>query len=135
MAIKTKKISKFVSTEELLLDGKRLLIAVDPHWAKFHKMPFDEHIPILGPSKELWKAYIKDKQITWKEYEQSFKEQMVKSEEAQKLMKELAYRYANSETEHMTLLCFCPDERYCHRRLVKEMILSLSVNQSVNKLT
>jgi hypothetical protein len=29
------------------------------------------------------------------------------------------------------LLCFCPDERYCHRRLVKEMILS--INQSAEK--
>ena len=35
MAIKTKKISKIVSADqEFLLDGKRLLIAVDSHWAK-----------------------------------------------------------------------------------------------------
>src|SRR5919112_2935625 len=35
MAIKTKKISKFVSADqEFLLDGKQLLIAVDSHWAK-----------------------------------------------------------------------------------------------------
>jgi hypothetical protein len=31
----------------------------------------------------------------------------------------------------MTLLCFCPDERYCHRSLVKEMILSM--NRSFNE--
>ena len=91
MAIKTKKISKFVSADkELLLDGKRLLIAVDSHWAKFHKMPFDEHVPMLGPSKQLWKAYIKDKLITWEEYELRFKDEIAKRKEAQELMKELA---------------------------------------------
>jgi hypothetical protein len=59
--IKTKRASKFVPAEES--DGKRLLIVFDPHWAKFHKVPFHEHIPILGPSKGLWKAYVKFKQI------------------------------------------------------------------------
>ena len=133
MAIKTKKISKFVSAdEELLLDGKRLLIAVDSHWAKFHKMPFDEYVPILGPSKELWKAYIKDKQIAWEEYERRFKDEIAKRKKAQEIMKELANKYANSETEHVTLLCYCKDERYCHRRVVKEMILS--INESINRI-
>ena len=36
--IKTKRASKFVPAEES--DGKRLLIVFDPHWAKFHKVPF-----------------------------------------------------------------------------------------------
>ena len=46
-------------------------------------------------------------------------------------MRSLAKQYANSDTKNVTLLCFCPDERYCHRRLIKEMILS--INQSAEK--
>jgi uncharacterized protein YeaO (DUF488 family) len=56
---------------------------------------------------------------------------MMEHEKAQELMRSLAREYANSQTKHVTLLCFCPDERYCHRRLIKEMILS--INQSVEK--
>jgi hypothetical protein len=53
---------------------------------------------------------------------------MMERKKAQELMRSLAKEYDNSDTKHVTLLCFCPDERYCHRRLVKEMILS--INQS-----
>jgi len=56
---------------------------------------------------------------------------MIECEKAQELMRLLAKEYANSEIKHLTLLCFCPDEKYCHRRLVKEMILS--INQSAEK--
>jgi uncharacterized protein YeaO (DUF488 family) len=51
---------------------------------------------------------------------------MMERKKAQELMRSLAKEYANSDTKHVTLLCFCPDERYCHRRLVKEMILSIN---------
>jgi uncharacterized protein YeaO (DUF488 family) len=118
--IKTKRASKFVPAEES--DGERLLIVFDPHWAKFHKVPFHEHIPILGPSKELWKAYVKFKQITWEEYEQRFREEMTKSEKAQRSIKELANRSKNGDT--ITLLCYCKDEKKCHRYIVKELIKS-----------
>jgi uncharacterized protein YeaO (DUF488 family) len=50
---------------------------------------------------------------------------MMEREKAQ--IRSLAKKYANSDTKHITLLCFCPDERYCHRRLVKEMILSMNL--------
>ena len=50
---------------------------------------------------------------------------MMEREKAQELMRSLAKEYANSDTKHVTLLCFCPDEKFCHRRLVKEMILSI----------
>ncbi|MDF2767319.1 MAG: hypothetical protein K0S91_154 [Nitrososphaeraceae archaeon] len=56
---------------------------------------------------------------------------MMEHKKAQELMRSLAREYANSETKHVTLLCFCPDERYCHRCLVKEMILS--INQPAEK--
>jgi hypothetical protein len=52
---------------------------------------------------------------------------MMEREKAQELMRSLAKEYANSDTKHVTLLCFCPDEQYCHRRLVKGNDL---INQS-----
>jgi uncharacterized protein YeaO (DUF488 family) len=126
MTIKTKQISKkFIPTIE---DGKLWLIVFNSHWAEFHKMHFHDHIPELAPSGKLWKDYVKLKLITWEEYERRFKEEMAGSVKAQELMKQLAREYASSNTKHVTLLCFCPDERYCHRHLVKEMILS--INQS-----
>jgi uncharacterized protein YeaO (DUF488 family) len=56
---------------------------------------------------------------------------MMERKKGQELMRSLAREYANSQTKHVTLLCFCPDKRYCHRRLIKEMILS--INQSAEK--
>ena len=61
-------------------------------------------------------------------YEEAFRKLMMEREKAQELMRSLAKEYANSDMKHVTLLCFCPDERYCHRCLVKETILS--INQS-----
>jgi hypothetical protein len=52
---------------------------------------------------------------------------MMERENAQELMRSLAKEYANSDTKHVTLLCFRPDEQYGHRRLVNEMILSINL--------
>ena len=118
--IKDKRASKFVPAEES--DGQRWLIALNAHYARFWNVPFDKHKPELGPNKTLKKEYLDQKQITWEEYERRFREDIAKNTDAQKLIKELAEKYSKSETEHVTLLCFCKDRNRCHRVIVKELI-------------
>jgi uncharacterized protein YeaO (DUF488 family) len=92
------------------------------------------HVPELAPDDALFDKYeknIKSHKWTkeeWNGYEEAFRKLMMERKKAKELMRSLAREYAISDTKHVTLLCFCPDERYCHRRLVKEMILS--INQS-----
>lgn len=85
----------------------------------------------LGPSEELHAAWYGRRRegrrvverglppISWKEYVKRFRVEM-KSPEAKALMQEVAKRSARGEV--ITLLCFCENEKQCHRSLVKEMI-------------
>jgi uncharacterized protein YeaO (DUF488 family) len=130
MNIKTKRASRSVPAEPS--DGKRLLIVLKPGSAWRQGIPYDKpHIPELAPNATLFDKYeknIKSHKWTeeeWNGYEEAFRKLMMEREKAQELMRSLAKEYANSDTKHVTLLCFCPDEKYCHRRLVKEMILSI----------
>ena len=136
MNIKTKRASRSVPAEPS--DGKRLLIVLKPGSAWRQGIPYDKpHVPELAPDATLFDKYeknIKSHKWTeeeWNGYEEAFRKLMMERKKAQELMRSLAKEYANSDTKHVTLLCFCPDERYCHRRLVKEMILS--INQSAEK--
>jgi hypothetical protein len=137
MTIKTKRASRSVPAEHT--DGKRLLIVLKPSSAWRQGIPNDKpHVPELAPDDDLFDKYeknIKSHKWTeeeWNGYEEAFRKLMMEREKAQELMRSLAREYANSQTKHVTLLCFfCPDERYCHRRLIKEMILS--INQSAEK--
>ena len=131
MTIKTKRSAGSVPAEAS--DGKRLLIVLKPSSAWRQGIPYDKpHIPELAPDDALFDKYkknIKSHKWTeeeWKGYEEAFRKLMMEREKAQESMISLAKEYANSDTKHVTLLCFCPDEQYCHRRLVKEMILSIN---------
>ena len=91
--IKDKCISTKVPAEES--DGLRMLIVANKYYADKHKMHYDIYKKELAPSIRLKRKFVNLKQITWKEYESQFKEEMAKSEEAQKLMKELAKNNRN----------------------------------------
>jgi len=79
------------------------------------------NVALFDKYKKTIKSY-KWTEVEWNGYEEAFRKLMMEREKAQELMRSLAKEYANSDTKHVTLLCFCPDERYCHRRLNKEMI-------------
>ena len=77
---------------------------------------YDKWISDLAPSIELLNDYRK-KVIDWNEYEKRFlKEMQAKNE----LIKELKKRSDSGEV--ITLLCWEKDERFCHRRLLKNLI-------------
>jgi uncharacterized protein YeaO (DUF488 family) len=66
---------------------------------------------------------LKNKTITWEQYESKYKElirfrMQTRTEE----FKEIA---ETAKNEDVYLVCFCRDERFCHRRLAKEIIEGL----------
>ena len=132
MTIKTKRASRSVPAEHS--DGKWLLMYLNLAQLGGKGIPYHRsHVAELAPDDNLFDKYkknIKSHKWTeeeWKGYEEAFRKLIMEREKAQELMRSLAKEYTNSDTKHVTLLCFCPDERYCHRRLVKEMILSMNL--------
>ena len=77
---------------------------------------YDEWLKELAPSIELLNGY-RDKKIDWNEYEKRYLREM---EDKEGLIKELKNR--SDEGEVITLLCWEKDDRYCHRRLLKNLI-------------
>jgi len=103
-------------------DGTRILITLGVS-DKIKKLPFDEHISVLGPSLDLLGAYKgwKGKPISWDEYEERFIEEM-KSPQGKEVIAELAKRSFHGET--ITLLCYEKEENpHCHRHIVKRLIV------------
>jgi uncharacterized protein YeaO (DUF488 family) len=73
----------------------------------------------LAPSESLRKDFIKSKTITWPEYVERFTNEIRNNPKAQNALKELS----NYEGI-VTLLCHCSDENFCHRSIVKNMIVA-----------
>ena len=93
-------------------DGVR--ICVMRFVKSFYK--YDEWLRDLATSIELLNDYRK-KGIDWSEYERRYFLEMEKKKE---LIKELKKR--SDEGEMITLLCWERDDKFCHRRLLKNLI-------------
>ena len=128
-------------------DGLRILIArYRPRYLPKDKENWDEWWKDLAPSRELWRVYIKDKKIDWPEYKKRYIQEIKNNPEAVQLLQILSsyinnnddgdiQKYYNiqgqekmydiiQEYNTITFLCHCKDEKYCHRSIIKEMILS-----------
>ena len=77
---------------------------------------FDEWLRELAPSIELLNSY-RNKEIDWSEYKRRYLKEM---EGKKELIKELKKRSDNGEV--ISLLCWEKDDRFCHRRLLKDLI-------------
>ena len=98
-------------------DGRRILAT--RYWPRgVPKSAVDEYMTKVSPSRELLREF-KHEGLTWDEYVPRFLEEM-SAAEAQSEISRLA-NLASSET--ITLMCICPDEKRCHRSLVKKLIL------------
>lgn len=92
---------------------------------------FDEthkHVPELSPNSQLFYSYLNaakmgDWNAEWfaKNYVPSFLRQM-RSAAAQEKLSELVVR---SQTENIALVCFCEDERLCHRSIVGGILYNM----------
>ena len=80
---------------------------------------------VLAPTWELVMG-AKNKRITWAEYEERYIELLrTRWNERQADFIALLDR---AKTTDIYLVCFCTDERYCHRRLAKEFLQVLIEN-------
>jgi len=101
-------------------DGVRILIARSgfPYWLNVKTKRWDEWWKELAPSKSLWQDFVVDEKITWNQYRKRFIPEIKNNPKAIQALKMLK----SGHYDVVTLLCHCPDERYCHRSLIKEMI-------------
>jgi len=106
--IRTKSILDGASEE----DGTRICVM---RFVK-ERYGYDEWLRELAPSIELLDDYRKRK-IGWRGYEKRYLQEM---ESRKELIRALKQRSDGGET--ITLLCWEKDDRFCHRRLLKELL-------------
>jgi uncharacterized protein YeaO (DUF488 family) len=129
-------------------DGLRILIArFRPRYLPKDKENWDLWCKDLAPSRELWKKYVKDKNIDWSEYSKRYLEEIKGNPQAMQLLRILSF-FVNDRNHRnkphtqlqqdpqqkiydliqkngtVTLLCHCKDEKFCHRSIVKDIIYS-----------
>jgi len=108
--IRTKRIYDAPSPE----DGHRLLVM--RMWPRgIRKDAVDEWEPELGPSRALI-ADFRQGRIDWPRFAERYRAEMAGKREL------LARVSEQSNRGTVTLLCSCPDERRCHRTLLKELL-------------
>lgn len=77
---------------------------------------YDEWLRELAPSAELLNDSRK-KKISWNEYEERYLKEMQNKEGLIRKLKE-----RSDSGELITLLCWEKDDKFCHRRLLKDLI-------------
>jgi uncharacterized protein YeaO (DUF488 family) len=84
----------------------------------------DYHMKNLAPSYPLLSYYLDHKnqgvEVWWNEYRRRFLQEMLK-DEANKGLIEVAELLASGR--NVTLVCFCTGDAFCHRSLVKDLVL------------
>lgn len=101
-------------------DGRRILAT--RYWPRgVPKTAVDEYTTKVSPSRELLREF-KHEGLTWDEYVPRFLEEM-SAPEARSEISRLA-NLASSGT--ITLMCICPDEKLCHRSLLRDLVLELA---------
>lgn len=104
-------------------DGLRVLVTrYRPRGVRQTDETWDEWWKDLGPSKELHADYVgKNREpILWGEFRFRYLKEMKATEPREKI-NQLAQYYNAGMT--ITLLCYCEDEKKCHRSLLKQLVL------------
>jgi uncharacterized protein YeaO (DUF488 family) len=115
-------------------DGTRILIVLHESIANLKKCPYDKLMKELAPSYDLHRKFqlnIKNHkwtEVEWEECSKRFKEEMLASIWSRNAIAKLSEMSAAGQK--ITLLCYCPDEKFCHRTLVKDLIDNW---QTINK--
>jgi uncharacterized protein YeaO (DUF488 family) len=108
-------------------DGFRILITrFRPRYIKKENENWDAWYRELAPSRQLWHDYFKSNKIDWK-YRERFIEEIIDNPKSIELIHWLS-KFENNNN-NITLICFCENERKCHRSIVKEMVLDYYLRQ------
>jgi len=79
---------------------------------------------VLAPTWDMVMAFKKGK-ITWEQYRERYLQLL--SERYKTRRKEFIDLIEQARKEDVVLLCYCKDERFCHRTLAKEFLESLAI--------
>jgi uncharacterized protein YeaO (DUF488 family) len=89
LSIKTKSLKELTDKSA---DGLRILIArFRPRYLPKDKENWDLWCKELAPSRELWKKYVKDKEIDWSEYSRRYIEEIKGNPQAIQLLQTLSF--------------------------------------------
>ncbi|MDQ8182239.1 DUF488 family protein [Pelagicoccus sp. SDUM812005] len=84
---------------------------------RYRKGYFQVWMPLLAPSKELYKAYLAE-ELTYQQFAQRYRSEM-KGTEQKHCIELLA---AVSQTTRINLGCFCENSEECHRSQLAKLI-------------
>ena len=112
-------------------DGFRILITrFRPRYIKKENESWDAWYRELAPSRQLWHDYFKSNKIDWSRYRERFIEEMMDNPKSIELIHWLSKFENNSNNnKNITLICFCENEKNCHRSIVKELALNYYLRQ------
>jgi uncharacterized protein YeaO (DUF488 family) len=117
MAIKLKSLRQSQEPS----DGFRILITrFRPRYIKKENENWGAWHRELAPSKQLWYDYFKSNKIDWSQYRERFIEEMMDNPKSVELIHWLS-KFENNNDKNITLICFCENEKNCHRSIVKEL--------------
>jgi len=74
---------------------------------------------VLAPTWDLVMS-MKNQKISWTQYEEGYMRLL--NERLKTRRPEFVQLIEKSNKQDIVLVCFCTDERYCHRRLAKEFL-------------
>jgi uncharacterized protein YeaO (DUF488 family) len=124
MAIKLKSLRQSQGPS----DGFRILITrFRPRYVKKENENWDAWYRELAPSRQLWYDYFKSNKIDWNQYREQFIEEMMNDPKSTELIHWLSNfedHNNNKNNKNITLICFCENEKNCHRSIIKELTLN-----------
>ena len=115
-------------------DGFRILITrFRPRYIKKENENCDAWYRELAPSRQLWYDYFKSNKIDWNQYRERFIEEMIDNPKSIELIHWLSKfeDHNNNNNKNITLICFCENEKKCHRSIVKELVLNYYLRQQL----
>jgi len=126
MTIKLKSLRQPMDSS----DGLRILITrFRPRHVKKGNETWDAWYRELAPSRQLWYDYFKSNKIDWNQYRERFIVQMRDNPKSTELIHWL-FRFENINN-NITLICFCENEKSCHRSIVKDLASNYSMGKTL----
>ena len=93
-------------------------------------------VPELSPSKELFFEYLKlKKEKNWNKetFEKIYVPQFLKEMKGKKATDWLNKIYIEGKQKRICLVCFCPQEELCHRKIIKGLLQGAKADISLEK--
>ena len=114
-------------------DGFRILITrFRPRYVKKENENWDAWYRELAPSRQLWYDYFKSNKIDWNQYRRQFVEEMMDNPKSIGFI-HLLSKFEDNNDKNITLICFCENEKNCHRSIVKWLALNYYLRKQINK--